>query len=217
MLFINRLTIQETCRLTNTTYPVQSYLTTETFPSQDSDKLLTEQEVNVRSYKTAIYKDDSYPYLSVTYKVLRWDNEYPYITIGITVGDNSNPNKGMIIKFNNHAINQLNNSISEADFEIIALYPVQKYNYYLIPTRILYSDFSNLADATHGTIVRCDDAEPALAIIAEITNDGKLRFLVSDEAICLMDDFAPKTVQYNEIDVYDFIEQLLGEYELYDR
>ena len=209
MLFNDRLTIQDTCRLTDTTFPIKSYLTSSTFPEQDKDKLGTEMFVKVRSDNN-IMLNGKLHLDNVKCYILRYDIEYPYYIIGICCSQNYPKYYGSILLINNTPVDSENN-------EVIAIYPVQNYSYYKAYTKNVYHDFSNIADGSNGQIVRCDQAEPAHAIIVEILEGGYIRFITSEEAICIIDEFKYKSDDecFKEEDIYDLIELLLGEYKLY--
>lgn len=208
MLFTNRLTIQDTCRQTNTTFPVKSYLTSTSFPSQDASKIGTHLYIQYRdfNFNTQSEEDMGYRLIPAKIYVLRYDTEFPFTIIGIGI---NNRIKGQLI-----VLKRTHNS--EELHDLIGVYsPEQRYNYYLKDVSVTYSDFSNLANCTHGKVLRCDDAEPSYSVIVEILDDTYIRFITSDEAICLIDDFAPKSPTHNELDGYDLVEQLLGEYIIY--
>lgn len=206
MLFLNKLILHETARLNNTTFPVEPYLTSETFPEQDVEKLGTIANIQFRDFNSNGSDKDclALRIRQITTVILRYDIVEPYKVITMAIEGREKGSIFVIDRTENDDI-----------LNYIAVCPVQRYSYYLKPVKDVYYDFDFLDKYVNGTVVRCDDGEPVYAVIAEITPDDYLRFIVADEAICMIDAFAPKTEEYKEIDVYNYIQELLEEYPLY--
>lgn len=199
MFFNDRDTIHDVARLTNTTLPLVNYITSKKYPLQDKTKLKTEIVISVRSRFNAEILHR--PILdSAAVYVLRYDVDEPHITIGLGLDKNY---KGCIFVFKNNV---------EGDF--VAIYPEQKYNYLLRYTNDVFMDYKFLEDAILGRTIRCDESEPAFAVVSEVVNN-KVRFILADEAIC-MTNHASTEIYHTETEVYDFLEEELGDYDIDD-
>ena len=90
MLFFNNITVQEACRQTNTTYPLNSYMSDTVFPEQDPTKLGIEVEVHYRDFEFNgdTPEEISHRVKKTTMYILRYDITYPYTVIGICTDTN---------------------------------------------------------------------------------------------------------------------------------
>ncbi len=211
MYFNNELSLNRAAKLTNITYPIREYITKTTFPRQNSNLLGTVVTVRYRDLCLGKngYIDDPAGDTRIketTMYVLRYDIEEPYIVIGICQEDEVN---GRIFVFDKVTDDNIYNYIS--------VYSNQKYNYYRITLKYYHYGYSDSESYLPGYVLRCDDGEPSYAVVAETTEDNKIRFILSDEAICIIANYPSILTPYHESDVYDLVEQLLGEYELYGK
>ncbi len=211
MYFRDELSLNRAAKLTNITYPIREYITKDSFPDQDPYKLGSVLHVK---YRDLCLGKDGYidspdgdtRIKETTMFVLRYDIVEPYIVIGICQEDEA---KGRVFVFN-----RVNN---DDPMNYISVYTEQKYNYYRVTTKDYHYGYTNSNSYLPGYILRCDDGEPSYAVIAETTEDNKIRFVLSDEAICIIKNYPSILTPYHESDVYDLVEQLLGDYELYGR
>ena len=207
MFFSDLKSVQEVARQTNTTYPVRDYIdSTGKFPTQNPNMLGKEVEVKIRNYNfMGMSKEDIlYRVTTLHAYILRYDTTYPFICMAIVTRGHR---KGSILLFDRK-------SDDTPLFDCVAYYPTQKYNYYMYNTKDVYIDYSFVGLGTPGMIMRCDEGEPSFSVVAEIF-DGFLRFILSDEAICIVEQEQTTTIQYKEKEIYDIVEELLGEYRLY--
>lgn len=208
MFFDNKLSLNRAAKLTNITYPIKEYLTKDSFPDQDATKLNQHLDIKYRDYTCSkdrcIRSLDNCRLKNAVIHVLRYDIVSPFIVIGISISGDS---KGTLFVLKRNENDSVNN--------YIAIYPEQQYNYYHGYTKDYHYGYTTSDNFLPGYILRCDNGEPCYAVIAEITNDNKLRFILSDEAICIIDDYPSTDVNYKESDIYNLVEQLLGEYTLY--
>ena len=196
--------IQSICRLTNTTYPVKTYLSRDTFPLQDSTMIGRTIWCRVRNYIfNGVLREDDEHHTEITKMyVVRYDAEPPYITIGV--------NGGYVYYY------KRKNNLPWDENNIVQ-YPEQHKKHILAYTNDVYSDL-NKTNGVSGVIVRCDESEPAIAIIVETTANNELRFITADEAICIIteDPVLEFGKQYNDQkDIEDLLTDLTGEYKLY--
>lgn len=199
--------LHEEAFLTNKDTPLCSYIDKEKYPEQDKSKLGTVVYIMYRTDETVVKREitpiDYYVRKDAMF-VLRWDNEFPFIRIGIN-------ELGKI-----YVVRDINIEIRPDIINKIAIYPEQQYKFFMEEVKGTFDGYTidNL-----GTVISCYESEPNFATIMEIIDDRYMRFITGDESIFIMsDDYDPSKSKDNykhESDVYSYIEDLLEEYAIY--
>ena len=212
MYFMDKLSLNEAAKLTNSTYPIKDYITSTQFPEQEVEMLLTRQWIYYRDrrHNTTVHVDPLHPdhrILHTRVLILRYDKVFPYIMIGM--GEDT-LNKGFIF------IIKRDPNIPLFDKGNVAIVPEQNYNFYLDRTINYASDFDftfNEEKYHNAIVIRCDEGEPSFAVTIESLDDThQVRLTLADEVLTIQEEHAVIPVQPGEIYehfVYDYITRLL--------
>lgn len=206
-------------------YVIDAPVLKNKFPEQDSDKLLSTIRINYRDVQDCYVGEETgldpvHQVRQTFATILRYDTTEPYKCICVD-------KLGRMFIGNTQ------------DIEAPMLYTVQQYNFYNMQVVDAYRD---LREENIGLCVRCDDMNPAYAIMMELDIVNKtMRFVVTDEIFPKMltdlekelyesyydvdialnypkvEDFDPE--YDNEKTMKEFIENLLNEegYSIYGK
>lgn len=191
--------LHELTHQTNFTIPFSNYIGANQYPVQDIDLIGQERSFKYYNMKYVDQEESQMsredlidPHIVYVglFKILRYDIQEPYTYIAISLDYNE-----IIIG-------------STLDNTLPAMYPVQQTEFIGLEVDNIYP---GQLERNPAVVLRCDEGEPCYTVLMETMSNGKVRFILGDECMSLVDrdKFINNRTLKNDIEIAELRKSLM--------